>query len=474
MEEKNITPEKNAAALFEKLKVNEINLRKKSIAERKQKLKLLLHTIERHSEKIEQAVYQDFRKSSSEVKLTEIFTVTSEIKHVLRNLNAWAQPIKVPAPITLFGSSNKIIYQPKGIVLIISPWNYPFQLAVGPLVTAFAAGNGVVIKPSEISPNTSEVIAKIISEVFDPDEVTVVQGGKDVAEALLELPFDHIFYTGSGTVGKIVMRKAADNLTGVTLELGGKSPVVIDKTADIKNAATKIAWGKFLNAGQTCIAPDYVLVPEAIENELVKSLKSAIFKMYGDFDEIKTNGDYCRIINSRQFLQLKFMIDDAVKNGAEIKCGGEFDENENFISPTVLTSVNVDSEIMKTEIFGPVLPVISYNKIEEVFDIIGRNQYPLSLYIFSKEKKFADEIITRVPSGGVSINDVVVHFANYNLPFGGIKSSGFGNGHGYFGFKTFSHARAVMKQPKFTTTRMFYPPFTGRVKKMIDFVIKYF
>ncbi len=474
MEEKNFISGKNVRAVFKKLKENETNLRKNSVAERKRKLKLLLHAIERNSKKIEQAIYNDFRKSPSEVKLTEIFTVTSEIKHVLRNLNAWAQSVKVPAPFTFFGSSNKIIYQPKGIVLIISPWNYPFQLAVGPLVSAFAAGNGVVIKPSEISPNTSEIIAEIIAEVFESDEVTVIQGGKETAEALLDLPFDHIFYTGSGTVGKIVMRKAANNLAGVTLELGGKSPAVVDKTADIKNAALKIAWGKYINAGQTCIAPDYVLVPKDIEEEFVKSLKSAVTKMYGNFDKIKLNKDYCRIINSRQFLQLKFLVNDAVNKGAEIEYGGEFDESENFISPTILSSVNLDSEIMKTEIFGPLLPIISYGKIDEVIDIIKRNQYPLSLYIFSKDKKFTDDLINRVPSGGVGINDVVVHFANYNLPFGGIKNSGFGNSHGYFGFKTFSHERAVMKQPKFSTTRLFYPPFTGRVKKMIDLVIKYF
>ena len=474
MEGKDITSVQNVNDVFKKLKENEINLRRSNVGERKRKLKSLLNTIEKNSKKIEQAIYKDFKKSSSEVKLTEIFTVTSEIKHVLKNLNSWTQPVKVAAPITLLGSSNKIIYQPKGIVLIISPWNYPFQLAVGPLITAFAAGNGVVIKPSEISPNTSEIIAEIISEVFMPDEVSVVQGGKEIAEALLELPFDHIFYTGSGTVGKIVMKKAAENLAGVTLELGGKSPVVIDKSADIKNAAYKIAWGKFLNAGQTCIAPDYVLVPQAIENEFIDSLKSVIFKMYGNIDEIKSNPDYCRIINSRQFLQLKYLVNDAVKRGDAIECGGKFDEKENFISPTVITSVSLDSEIMKTEIFGPLLPVITYNKMDDVVDIISKNPYPLSLYLFSKDKKFTDDLINRVSSGGVCINDVVVHFANYNLPFGGIKYSGFGNGHGYFGFKTFSHERAVMKQTKFTTTRFFYPPFTERVKKLIDLVIKYF
>ena len=468
-----INDTEKAVQVFNALKSNELNLRREPVAARKEKLKRLLSNIERYSARIEEAIFADFHKPAVEVRLTEIFPVTSEIKHVVRNLTAWAQEKRTATPITFFGASSKVVYKPKGIVLIISPWNYPFQLAVGPLVSALAAGNGAVLKPSELSPNTSAVIAELIAETFSEDEVTVLQGGKEIAQTLLDLPFDHIFFTGSTSIGKIVMEKAAQHLSGVTLELGGKSPVIIDSTADLKDAAQKVAWGKYLNAGQTCIAPDYVLIPEEKKAEFVKLLKSNILKLYGDVSEIDKNPDYCHIVNENHLRMLENLTADAVNKGAKIEVGGKTLEGNTF-QPTLLTNVSLDTEIMKNEIFGPVLPVLDYKTEEEFYNIIGENPNPLALYIFSKNKKFTDKIINEIPSGGAAINDVVVHFANYGLPFGGVKGSGFGKGHGYYGFLEFSHERSVMKQKKFTTIKMFYPPYTKSVKKLIDLIIKFF
>ncbi len=460
-------------SIFTALRNNEKNLRAESVKERKAKLKRLLTNIEVYSSKIEEAVYTDFGKSAAEVKLTEIFPVVSEIRHVIRNLSAWTQEKSVTAPLTLIGSKSKIIYQPKGIVLIIAPWNYPFQLAIGPLVSAIAAGNGAVIKPSELSPNTSKVIAGIISETFSEDEAAVVHGDKEAAQTLLDLPFDHIFFTGSTSIGKIVMKKAAQHLSGITLELGGKSPTIIDSSADLKDAAQKIAWGKFLNAGQTCIAPDYVLIPSKIESEFIQLLKENLFKLYGDIDTINENPDYCGIVNISHLSMLKSLTEDAVNKGAKVEIGGKSPEG-NIFQPTILSNISLEMEIMKNEIFGPILPIINYESEDELCRIIERNSNPLALYVFSKEKKFTERIIERIPSGGAAINDVVVHFANYGLPFGGTKESGFGKGHGYYGFLEFSHQRAIMKQRKFTTLKFLYPPYTKSVKKLIDFITEFF
>ncbi len=459
--------------IFQNLKSNEKEIRKQTLAQRKMKLKKLLSAVEKFSPEIEKAIFEDFRKSPAEVRLTEIFMVTTEIKHAIRNLKNWTKPTLVPTPLTLFGSSSKIIYEPKGIVLIISPWNYPFQLAIGPLISAISAGNGVIIKPSEHSPNTSKIIKKMIESVFSPNEIAVIEGDAKISEELLNLPFDHIFFTGSTKIGKIVMEKAAKNLTSVTLELGGKSPVIVDKNYNLKEAAQRIAWGKLINAGQTCIAPDYLIIPSCIEEVFVKQLKENVEKMYGKIGTLQGNGDFCRIINPTHANRLKELLDDAIEKGAKIQFGGKIGE-DNFFEPTVLTNVSLDSKIMKEEIFGPILPILNSYSYEEIVEIANKNPKPLALYIFSNDKKFINDLIHDIPSGGTAINDVVVHFVNYNLPFGGINSSGIGSSHGEFGFKTFSHHRSVMKQPKFTSLKMFYPPYSKFVEKMIDLTIRYF
>lgn len=445
-----------------------------SVKERKTKLKKLLKLVYERRTEIEEAIFADFGKPPQEVQLTEIYVLVNEIKNSLRKLKMWMKPVRVSAPLPFLGSSNKIMYEPKGVSLIISPWNYPFQLALSPVVAAVAAGNCAIIKPSEKSPNTSKLIKKIIKELFNENEVAVIEGGKETAKVLLELPFDHIFYTGGAEVGKIVMRAAAKNLTSVTLELGGKSPVIIDQTANLKDAASKIVWGKFINAGQTCIAPDYLLVHASIKKIFIKYLKESVNKYYCNLENISECSHYSGIINEKHVSKIKKLLKGSIEEGAKIEFGGESIDGKNFISPTILSSVSMDSQIMKEEIFGPLLPVIKYKDESDINIIIERNSKPLALYIFSKDKKFINRIIKQNPSGGAAINDVVVHYANVNLPFGGVNTSGMGKSHGYYGFKEFSNERGIMKQSKIPVLKMLYPPYNDFKNKIINLTVKYF
>ncbi len=459
--------------LFDKLSNNVIRLRNSTATERKEKLRKLLKVIEQNEKKICDAVYSDFSKAPAETKLTEIYPVYSEIKLAIRKLNKWMKPRKVAAPITFFGSKNFIRYESKGVALIISPWNYPFQLAIAPLVSALAAGNAVVVKPSEVSSATADLIYELISKNFPKNEIAVVRGGAKNTQSLLDLPFNHIYFTGSPVIGKIIMSRAAENLTGVTLELGGKSPAIVDENYNLTKAAEKIIWGKLINAGQTCIAPDYVLVNKNSAEKLIEEFSHAIEKFYGSIKNLHKNRDYCRIINDAHFKRLKFLFDDAISKGAKVRIGGVFGNN-NFISPTVLTNVSLDMKIMQEEIFGPLLPVLTYENEDEIFTIAKQNPNPLALYVFSERKNFIDKIIENIQSGGATINDTVVHFANYNLPFGGVGTSGSGNAHGFYGFKTFSHERAVMKQARFSPLKLMYPPYTEKARKLIDLTARYF
>lgn len=453
---------------------NKATVAQSSANERSVKLKKLLNFIYKNRTEIEKTIYADFGKPPQEVELTEIYVLVNEIKHALRNLKRWMKPSGVPAPLPFLGSSNKIIYEPKGTSLIISPWNYPFQLALSPMVAAIAAGNCVIIKPSEKSPNTSKMIKKIVNKLYNENEIAVIEGGKETAKVLLELPFDHVFYTGGTEVGKIVMKAAAKNLTSVTLELGGKSPTIVDDTANLKDAAEKIVWGKFINAGQTCIAPDYLLVHSSIEKTLLKYLIEAVNKYYYNLDNISECPHYAGIINEKHALKIKKLLRNAVEEGAKIELDGGSINGKKFIAPTILSNVSIDSQIMKEEIFGPLLPVIKYKNESDINKIIERNSKPLALYIFSKHKKFINRIIKENPSGGITINDVVVHYANVNLPFGGVNSSGMGKAHGYFGFKEFSNERGIMEQSKIPLLKMLHPPYNGFKNKIIDLAVKYF
>ncbi len=409
-------------------------------------------TIEKE-EAIFAALRADLRKSNFESFIAETGECVNEINHALKHLKNWMKPEIVSTPIDNQPGKSKIIYEPLGVVLIMAPWNYPFMLIVSPLIGAIAAGNCVLIKPSELTPNTSSLLAEIIPEYMDSDAIRVIQGGADVASNLLEQRFDHIFFTGSPRVGKIVMAAAAKHLTPVTLELGGKSPCIVNSDADIRVAAKRIVWGKFVNAGQTCVAPDYVLAHESIIDDLTQHIKSVVADFYGN--DPKTSPDYPRIVNQAHFERLIGLMDSG-----EIVSGGHSDEADLYIEPTVLTKVSTDSLIMSEEIFGPILPVISVSGIEDAIGFVNSRPKPLALYLFTKDKEVQNNVISETSSGGVCINDVLMHMVVPDLPFGGVGQSGVGAYHGRNSFITFSHARAVLIKSTFGDLPLRYPPYT--------------
>lgn len=460
--------------LFENQKEKFKSVKLSTLGERQEKLIKLREVILAKRKEIQEAVHADFRKAHDEVDLTEVLPTVAEINFAIKNLKSWMTPKRVSTPLTNFGTKSFIHYEPKGVSLIIAPWNYPFFLMISPLVAAVAAGNCAVLKPSEITPETSHLIKRIVADVFPTDEVAVVEGGPEEAKALLDLPFDHIFYTGSTRVGKIIMQAAAKNLTPVTLELGGKSPAIIEETADLDTTAERIVWGKFINAGQTCIAPDYVFVPEGKKDEFIRLSKKHIEKLYGSSPEDrKKSKDYCRIVNQNHWKRLSGLLEEAQKQGAKVECGGVVEESERFIDPTILTNVSPKSEVMKEEIFGPLLPVLTYRNINETWNFINDRDKPLALYVFSRDLDKVEDTIQHTSSGGACINNTIVHLTNPYLPFGGVGGSGMGSYHGVFGFKAFSHERAVMTQGFINATKSFYPPYTDSVRRMIQWALKY-
>jgi len=466
----------NINKIFSQQRETSLVWRKDQISDRKKRLKKIKKWVINHRLSIQEAIYNDFKKPPEEVDLSEVYVVLTEVRHALKHLYHWIKPKKVDAPLSLLGTKSKIVYEPKGVCLIISPWNFPFNLAIGPLISALAAGNPAILKPSELSPNTSQLLADMIGELFEPSEVAVIQGGKNAAESLLKLPFDHIFFTGSPQVGKIVMKAAADNLTSVTLELGGKSPVLIDETADIADAAEKIVWGKLLNKGQTCIAPDYVLVQEEVKEKVIEQMKIYIDKLFDDEGKgIKESSQYARIINETHFDRIHKLINQAVDQGAEIELGGEFDKDEYFIHPTLLVNVPKRALIMEEEIFGPVLPLIKYKDLGEAIEYINSKPKPLALYFFSRSKRNQEKILQETSSGSVAINDSILQFMHPELPFGGVNNSGIGKSHGHHGFLAFSNEKAVLKQKVgLTSVKPVYPPYNSIAKNAIELLLKYF
>ena len=463
-------------ALFDKHKLKARQLKVGSIADRKVKLKKLLEWIYAHRDDIIQALKSDLKKPQVEVDISEIMAVTSEIKLAISQLHKWARRKKVTPTLLMLGTKSSIHYEPKGVCLIISPWNFPFNLTLAPLISAIAAGNTAILKPSERTPNTSELLQKMVEELFDENEVVVVQGAVDESKALLELPFDHIFFTGSPTVGKLVMAAAAKNLASVTLELGGKSPAIVDDTANIKDAAKKLTWGKFTNCGQTCIAPDYVLVDESKFDELLSSLKSEINNYYDDAKNgIENSEDYSRIVDAKHAHLLKSTLDDATAKGAKIEVGGETNESDNYFAPTILSDVSLDTKVLEDEIFGPILPIIKYKDLDKAIDIINDKPKPLALYIFTTSRKNKKKIISETSSGGLNINDNLIQFSHLNLPFGGVNNSGIGKSHGYHGFQAFSNEKPILEQRiGITGISLFYPPYSNSVKKLVQFVVRLF
>ena len=452
---------------------NQYDIGNTTAGERKAKIKALKYAVEiEYRDVIRKACLTDLGKAVAETDLTEIFPIVSEAKHATRNLKKWMKPRKVATPLSLLGSSSWIKYEPKGVCLIVSPWNFPFNLTFGPLISAIAAGNCVIVKPSEMTPHSSAVMSEIVSKLFDESEIALIEGGVETSTALLELPFNHIFFTGAPSVGKIVMTAAAKNLTSVTLELGGKSPTIVDETADIKNAAKMIAWGKFANNGQICIAPDYVFVHESKRQEFSEAIQKQLSDFYGAKPE--NSESYARIVNEKHFDRVKSYIDDAARKGAKIIAGGKENRREKFIAPTIVEDAPLDSELMKNEIFGPVLPLYTYKNLEEPISFIRENEKPLALYIYSKSSQNVNRIIDNTRAGGTCVNNNDVHFFNHNLPFGGINNSGIGKGHGKFGFEAFSNARGILKQVLPSSLQLMMPPYTDFKRKLIEMTIKWF
>lgn len=431
----------------------------KSVAYRKEILKRLKSELIKYEDDIINALHLDFKKPKFESVLTETAVVLSDLDLMIKNINKWAKPQRVMPALLNFPSSDRLYSEPYGQVLIIAPWNYPYQLAIAPLIAAIAAGNTVILKPSELTPNTSRLINTIIQTVFKPEHAAVVQGGVDVSTTLLAQRWDYIFFTGSVFVGKIVAKAAAEYLTPVTLELGGKNPCIIDDSANIKLTAKRIVWGKFINAGQTCIAPDYILIHKSKKEAFYKAMQIEIEKAYTKQPE--TCNDFARIINKKNFDRLAKMLENE-----NCKIGGIIDADALYISPSLIDEPSLDSEVMKDEIFGPILPVISYENATEIESIILKYEKPLSLYVFSTNTKKAKYIIENFSFGGGCINDTVVHFANHRLPFGGVGHSGIGAYHGRLSFNTFSHQKAIVKKGNWLDLPVRYAPYTGKLKKV--------
>lgn len=436
-----------------------------SYEQRKASLKRLLTAVQANEREIVAALKSDLQKPEVETLVSEILTVTEDIRHTISNLKRYMKPTSASPSLMMAGTQAWVHREPMGVVLIISPWNYPFNLCMIPLVSALAAGNRVIVKPSELAPSTSALVKKMLGELFQEDEVAVIEGGVDVSTELLSLPFDHIFFTGSPRVGKLVMAAAAKNLTSVTLELGGKSPMIIDATADLELSARKLVWGKCFNAGQTCIAPDYVLIEGSVHDRFVEMVKAELK------ERITTSGDIASIINRTHHVRLQGLIDDAVKHGATAH-RHEVHGSDTHLDPVVLTGVTDTMNVMTEEIFGPIIPIQAWTDEAAMVAHIRALPDPLALYIFSKDRAFADRVIARTAAGATCINDVMAHFSHPNLPFGGVNGSGIGKSHGEYGFVAFSNERAILK-PRFGIDgfKILLPPYGKGIAKAIRAVI---
>ena len=432
------------------------------LAWRREQLQALLRFHKEQAESLAEALRADLGKPTMEAYAADIAQAPGEAKLALKNLAKWTKPENI-GRVPMLGRSV-LMRDPLGVVLIIAPWNYPVGLLLSPLVGAIAAGNAAVLKPSEVTAHTSAVLAETLPKYLDPDAIALVEGGVEETTALLDQRFDHIMYTGNGQVGRIVMEKAAKNLTPVTLELGGKSPCIVDATADLTIAARRIAWGKFINSGQTCIAPDYLLVEESIHDPLVAAIEKAVKEFYGD-DPQKTP-DYARVVNQRHHARLTALLE-----GQEIAFGGTTDVDDCYIQPTLLTNVSPDAAIMQTEIFGPILPVLRIRDVDEAISFVRAREKPLALYVFTADDGVASKVLEETSSGGACVNGTVMHIGDSRMPFGGVGESGMGASHGRSSFETFTHRKAVLKRGLRFDLKMMYPPYskfgTKMVKKMV-------
>ncbi|HUP92734.1 MAG TPA: aldehyde dehydrogenase family protein [Solimonas sp.] len=458
--------------IFDKQRDTALRLRTSTAQERIAKIKKLHDAVMAHRKDFYDAAYKDFKKPPAEVDLAEILPIVAEAKHAMRALKGWMKPQGVwPTSLTI-GLKSWVQFEPKGRCLIISPWNYNVNLSLSPLVSCIAAGNTAIIKPSEMTSNLSGLMVRIIKELFPEDEVAMIEGETPVSTALLALPFDHVFFTGSPAVGKVVMAAAAKHLTSVTLELGGKSPTIIDQTADVKMAARTLMWGKYTNNGQTCIAPDYIYVHPEVKDAFVQECRAVLKECYGEtVQEQMASPNLARVVNERHTKRLAGLLSDARERGARVLFGGETSEKDCFVQPTFLDNIPADARIQSEEIFGPLLPIMSYTDLDQVIADINAQPKPLALYIWSRDEANIQRVLKKTSAGGTCINHCVVQYGHGNLPFGGVNNSGIGNAHGHYGFKAFSHERAVIRT-RFMMARSLFPPYTSFKSKLMDFMLK--
>ncbi|MFH6271088.1 aldehyde dehydrogenase [Staphylococcus aureus] len=431
----------------------------KDISFRKEQLKKLSKAIKSYESDILEALYTDLGKNKVEAYATEIGITLKSIKNARKELKNWTKTKNVDTPLYLFPTKSYIKKEPYGTVLIIAPFNYPFQLVFEPLIGAIAAGNTAIIKPSELTPNVARVIKRLINETFDANYIEVIEGGIEETQTLIHLPFDYVFFTGSENVGKIVYQAASENLVPVTLEMGGKSPVIVDETANIKVASERICFGKFTNAGQTCVAPDYILVHESVKDDLITALSKTLREFYGQ--NIQQSPDYGRIVKLKHYHRLTSLLNSAQMN---IVFGGHSDEDERYIEPTLLDHVTNDSAIMQEEIFGPILPILTYQSLDEAIAFIHQRPKPLSLYLFSEDENATQRVINDLSFGGGAINDTLMHLANPKLPFGGVGASGMGRYHGKYSFDTFTHEKSYIFKSTRLESGVHLPPYKGKFK----------
>jgi aldehyde dehydrogenase (NAD+) len=421
-------------------------------------LRKLKEAIKKYEKDILAALHEDLRKSEFEAYSTEIGFVLDSIGYMIKNLKKWSKPVKVKTPIHQHPSKTYIMYEPYGTVLIIGPFNYPFQLVIEPLIGSMAAGNCAVLKPSESTPTISALLKRLIEDTFDKEYIRVVEGEREATSALINSPFDYIFFTGSVPVGRIVMEAAAKNLVPVTLELGGKSPTIVDKTANLDIAAKRIMWGKLINAGQTCIAPDYLLVHKDIKEQLIANLKATIIDFYGS--DASKSKDYGRIVNIRQFHRLASIID---RDKSKLAYGGKYNRADLYIEPTLLTNAAWQDASMEDEIFGPILPILEYSDLTDVINMINERPKPLALYLFTEDAAVEHKVLNSISFGGGCVNDTISHVATPYMPFGGVGNSGIGGYHGEESFKTFSHRKSILKKSTAFNMNIIYPPYKNKV-----------
>lgn len=453
--------------VFAKQQETALKWRTSTAAERIARLDRLRDAILKYEDAIKQSCAEDFGKPGPEVEIGELIPILAEIKSTKSHLKKWMKDQRVRPTMVMFGTKTRVRSEPKGVSLIIAPWNYPVNLCLMPLVPALAAGCTAIMKPSEMTPATSAVVKKLIAETFDEAEVAVIEGAVEETTALLELPFDHIFFTGSPAIGKVVMAAASKHLTSVTLELGGKSPTIVDETADVERAAKGINFGKFLNAGQTCIAPDYVFVHESIKDAFIKAASKGLEAAYGK--DATQSDDYCQIVNERHFERVRSLLAEATGKGASVAYGGQTNEEKKAISPTLIDAVPEDARIMSEEIFGPLLPIVSFRNIQDVIEHVNANPKPLALYVYSNNRATIKKVIGETSSGGACVNTCTLQYLHMNAPFGGVNNSGIGSSHGVWGFKAFSHERTVMEN-KFSASLLMAPPYTDFVKRIISLI----